>query len=235
MIKKQLTILPIQIAATELSALLKQYEGRDVLLLLAGGSSFQVYNFIDPEVLGTHVTLACTDDRYVHDLENNNFAHLQTTDFYHEATACDTWAISSEPLPGESFEEFRARFERGLHLWIRQFPEGVVIAVLGIGPDGHIAGIIPEVLSDEAFTREYNSAQLVGKMNAGTKNQFPERISITFSFMKKYITHALVFCTGEAKREALERVLASSGGTNALPAGVITELRDVILVTDQRV
>lgn len=235
MIKKQLTILPLQIAGTELTGLLKQYEDRDVLLLLAGGSSFQMYNFVDPEVLGKNITIACTDDRFVHDLENNNFAHLQTTSFYHEATTRDTWAISSEPLPGETFEEFRARFERGIHLWINQFPNGVVIAVLGIGPDGHIAGIIPDVLSDEAFAREYLGTTLVGKMNARSKNQFPERISITCSFMKKYITHALVFCTGESKRDVLARALASNGATNTLPAGVITELADVILVTDQKV
>lgn len=236
MIQIHTTKTPDADASEKLGRLLLQarLDGHDVLLLLAGGSAFKMYDLIDPSLLGPHVTLGMTDDRFTDDIINNNFATLQVTRLYNDTLDSGVWAIGSEPHAGETQEELRARYEFGIKKWLADFPKGKIIAVFGIGTDGHIAGIIPGVLSSEDFEKEFNGTQLVGKLDAADKNEFPLRISVTFPLIKN-IAHAIVYATGDNKKEILKRVVDASGQVplDKMPSRIIHEMKDVTLVTDQ--
>ncbi len=227
-------------AGSYISDLLSQYYDTPVLLLLAGGSSVDVLKHINPEYLTDLLTVTVTDERYSEELDENNFAILQSESFYNDLIQADSFCINTQVFQPETFEQFRARFEKNIKDWKADFPKGKIIALYGMGSDGHIAGIIPGVLDDQEFAIEYNSSnRLVGKMDATGKNKFPFRISTTFSFMKEWVDHTAMYVTGEEKKEALEKVLDSEKGDSSayitLPASVIVDMKDVVVFTDIKI
>lgn len=223
-----------------ISDLLSQYYDTPVLLLLAGGSSVDVLKHINPEYLTDLLTVTVTDERYSEELDENNFAILQSESFYNDLIQADSFCINTQLFQPETFEQFRARFEKNIREWRQDFPKGKIIALYGIGADGHIAGIIPGVLDDKEFSIEYNSSnRIVGKMDATGKNKFPLRMSTTFSFMKEWVDNSIIYVCGEEKKPVLEKVLESEKGDDqsyvTLPASVIVDMKDVVVFTDIKI
>lgn len=217
-------------AAQKLSDLLAQYPDTPVLLLLAGGSSFKIYDAIRPEVLSDHVTIAMTDDRFSMDMDVNNFTQLQSTYFYNEAIDTNTYTISTEVWNEENPEALAERFATGIAGWRKDFPNGVVIATFGIGTDGHIAGMMPEEKAD--FKKRFvDTKQTVVGYNT-PNNEHHERITITMPFIKSEVKHAVVYAVGENKKEAVQKVLAPTGNLHETPARIIREIPDTYLFTD---
>ncbi|HAO64420.1 TPA: hypothetical protein DCQ44_00365, partial [Candidatus Taylorbacteria bacterium] len=194
--------------AKAISAVLEVEQGKDILLLLAGGSSFAVYDSILPQWLSDHVTIAMTDDRFSHELNVNNSHLLQVTDFYNEAINADAYYISTEVWNEEKPEDLASRFEYGLKQWREEFPDGVVIAVFGMGEDGHTCGMIP---GEKTFADLFINTDkwVVGYMTLN--NEYHERITITMPFIRKYVNHAVAFISGEKKRPAFDRLTAENG------------------------
>jgi 6-phosphogluconolactonase/glucosamine-6-phosphate isomerase/deaminase len=225
-------------AAKYISDLLAQYTGRATLFLCAGGSSFEVYNHINPQYLSPDLTVTMTDDRFSEELDVNNFAILQSTIFYSNLIEADAFCINTQPNEGELLEDYRARFEKNIREWKQDFPEGVIIALYGMGPDGHTGSMIPNVYSEETFNAEFNSDdRLVGTFDAITAgkedvNPFPLRISTTIPFMKNWVDHAVYYITGDNKKEALQSAIEGTEPYYKIPSTVMTELKDVIVFTN---
>jgi 6-phosphogluconolactonase/glucosamine-6-phosphate isomerase/deaminase len=245
-----------QITAKEagkyLSDLLAQYVERPVLFLVAGGSSLQVLEHINPEYLSPDLTVTSTDDRFSTELDINNFSILQTTRFYNNLVEADAFCISTEPFEGEAIEPFRFRFEKNLREWKQDFPKGIIIALYGMGPDGHTGGMIPGLLNTEEFNHEFNdSDRLVGNFDAiaydashpessrSKDYQFPQRVSTTLPFMKDWVDHAVYYITGENKKPVFDKIIAiDSEKTYAdidfsiLPASIMRFMKDTVVFTD---
>lgn len=236
-----------------LNDLLTQYAEHPVLLLLAGGSSAAVLEHINPEYLSPDLTITTTDDRFSTELDVNNFSILQSTSFYNSLVEADAFCISTEPFEEETLEQYRARFEKNLREWKQDFPKGKIVALYGMGTDGHTGGMIPGLLEKEAFDAEFNdSDRLVGTFDAlaaameqsgGLKEnhyEFPQRISTTLPFMRDWVDHAVFYVTGEAKKPAFDRVVAASADANlygetdfsALPAAIVSFMKDATIFTD---
>jgi 6-phosphogluconolactonase/glucosamine-6-phosphate isomerase/deaminase len=222
--------------AKAISAILEKEQDKDVLLMLAGGSAFEVYNAILPQWLSNHVTIAMTDDRFSREMDINNTHLLQATDFYNESIHADTYFISTEVWNEQTPEELAKRFECGLRKWREEFPKGVVVAIFGMGEDGHTAGMIPgngksdgkEKTFLELF--EKNEKWVVGYSTPN--NEHHDRVTITMPFIRKHVDHAVAFISGEKKRPALERLLAEKGGLAETPARILHELKNVDIFTD---
>jgi len=227
--------------AKAISAILEREQDNDILLLLAGGSSFAVYDAISPQWLSDHVTIAMTDDRFSRELDVNNSHILQATDFYNEAINADSYYISTEVWHEEKPEDLATRFEYGLRQWRKEFPDGVVIAVFGMGEDGHVCGMIPA--SDKRFAgtsedKERTFQELFENTEkwvvgySTPNNEYHERITITMPFIRKYVNHAVAFISGEKKRVALDRLSAEEGSLDVTPARILRELKNADIFTD---
>ncbi|HEY1037284.1 MAG TPA: 6-phosphogluconolactonase [Candidatus Paceibacterota bacterium] len=242
--KKQFKIEPAatpekaaEAAGKYVGDVLAQYVDTPVLLLLAGGSSVKILEHISSEYLSELLTVTVTDERFSEELDENNFAILQAQTFYNELVQVDAMCIDTQIINDESFEGHRARFENNIREWKRDFPNGKIVAVYGMGEDGHTAGIIPGILSKEAFDLEFNNDdKLVGKLDATGKNPFPLRDSTTLPFMRNWVDHAAFFVTGSNKKEMLERAILPEDEQKSdlfeLPAQVMVQMKDVLLFTD---
>lgn len=220
-------------AVTYLNDLLAQHVDKPVLLLLAGGSSVQLYNHINPEYLSADLTVTVTDDRFSQELDVNNFAILQATEFYDELIQVDAFCINTQPNSGETIEECAKRFERNIRDWKKDFPNGVVIAVYGMGKDGHTGGMIPGVLSSEEFEKKFiNENVWVSAIDAKNKIEYPLRFTTTTSFMKNVVDHALFYITGEQKKSALMKAFDMNTVYSEIPARIILDMKDTVVFTD---
>jgi 6-phosphogluconolactonase/glucosamine-6-phosphate isomerase/deaminase len=216
--------------AKAISAILEKEQGKDILLMLSGGSAFAVYDAISPQWLSDHVTLAMVDDRFSRELDINNSHLLQATDFYNESINADAYFISTEVWNEQTPEELAKRFEHGLRQWRKEFPKGVVIAVFGMGEDGHTAGMIPD--EDYVFTELFENT---GKWVVGystQNNEYHERVTITMPFIREQVNHTVVFISGEKKRVAFDRLVAENGNLEETPARILCELKNVEIFTD---
>jgi 6-phosphogluconolactonase/glucosamine-6-phosphate isomerase/deaminase len=222
--------------AKAISAILEKEQDKDILLMLAGGSAFEVYNAILPQWLSNRVTIAMTDDRFSHEMDINNAHILQATDFYNESVNADAYFISTEVWNEQTQEELAKRFEYGLRKWREEFPRGVVVAVFGMGEDGHTAGMIPgggkSDGKEKAFPELFEETEKWVVGYSTLNNEHRDRVTITMSFIRKYVNHAVAFISGEKKHPALERLLAEKGSLAETPARILRELENADIFTD---
>lgn len=98
------------------------------------------------------------------------------------------------------------------------------MAVLGIGEDGHTAGLLP------GYEKEWKvNRYVVGYNNQG---EFPQRITITPKAIKE-LDYALVVVSRENKREALRSAIKAENitRTNSYPAVLIQKIKEVDIIT----
>jgi 6-phosphogluconolactonase/glucosamine-6-phosphate isomerase/deaminase len=172
-----------------------------------------------------------TDDRFSHELDINNFHLLQATHFYNEAVEADTFVISTEVWSEEKPEELAARFETGIRGWRKEFPKGKVVAVFGVGEDGHTCGMIPDT-DKKAFAEKFQNKDKWVTGYFTPNNEHHERISITMPFIQDNVDYAVVYASGDKKREPLKRLLAETGELNETPARILRELENAEIFTD---
>jgi len=57
-------------------------------------------------------------------------------------------------------EKLAHRYESSLFEWAKKHPEGKIIATMGIGFDGHTAGIMPYPENPETFARLFEDKEI---------------------------------------------------------------------------
>jgi 6-phosphogluconolactonase/glucosamine-6-phosphate isomerase/deaminase len=222
-------------AAEYLNVLFFDSQPQPILFLSSGGSALELVEYIREENILPDVTITVLDERYSRDPEENNFSRLAATRFFEIAQSKDCDFIDTRVADGESLEEFARRFEEGLRRWEEDNPNGVVIATMGIGADGHISGILPYPESKRTFDELFETeGRWVRGYDAGDeKNPYPERATTTMPFLRDYIDRAVVFATGQDKRRALDRIVAEDGALHETPGRILHEMPDVVVFTDQ--
>lgn len=219
-------------AGEALNALLERFQRHPILLLCSGGSSLETLQGVRGEALGTHVTISVLDERYSKDSSINNFAQLSETNFFKRAEGQKCQCIDTRVREEETLEQFARRFENGLRSWKSQHEEGTIIITQGIGKDGHTAGIFPFPEDPKKFQELFENKEVLSvRYNAAGKTEYPERVTVTFPFLRQ-VDHSVVFVVGEEKRNALERVLAKEGALHETPARIVHEMREVLIFTD---
>lgn len=203
------------------------------LLLLSGGSAFDVLSDVSPDSLGDHVTVGMLDERFDTSPRVNNFLQLKQTEFFKtaELKGCDFFDTSI--IEKETFPSFSSRFERRIRLWLGMYTHGRVLVTMGIGTDGHTAGIFPypgkKNMFEVFFEQEDDIA--IG-YDVGLKNEHPLRVTVTNYFLKQYVDRAIVYLSGESKRVILEQLHTHAGNTCDVPACVIHKMKKATIVTN---
>jgi 6-phosphogluconolactonase/glucosamine-6-phosphate isomerase/deaminase len=194
-------------------------EGKRVLWLVSGGSNIPasvqaMLNISDELSKGLSVSLI--DERWGEPgHKDSNWQQLLDGGF-------DGKRARLLPVlrPGAGFERSAKDYD---DLIKKAFDENdVVIGQLGIGPDGHIAGILPgspAAAEEKALATGYEAPPL-------------KRLTLTFPAFRR-LTAAYAFAFGAPKRQALESLQAGKPGLLEQPALILAELPEAYVYNDQ--
>ncbi len=215
-------------AAKALTETLRANADKPILLLVSGGSAFGLFEGVDPSVLGPHLTLTVLDERYSTDPTINNFAQLEATSFYTKSLERSVHLIDTKVLAGESLFGFSERFESSLRAWKAQHTNGVVVATMGIGVDGHTAGIFPGEwgvdFSGEAWVVGYSVPLII--------NPYPDRVTVTYTFLRSQLNAVIVYATGNDKVHLIQELRTMNTFSPAAPFSIFKELPELTIFTN---
>ena len=211
---------PKERAAAEVNAALEKYRQHDVLLLLAGGSALDVLEYVDTNHIDELTTIMMMDERFSRASHENNFLQMTQTLFYTKLTNTDCNFIPTIPDEGEVHEVFCSRINNELTDYLEKRTDGKVVALFGIGPDGHTAAVFP--MKQEDFTDTYGQGQLYTHVTY-EQNPFQKRTTITPKFISQYVDLSAIYAVGEEKREILES-FTQPHKLHELPACIHTQI-----------
>ena len=191
-------------------------EGQRVLWLISGGSNIPVTLQAMqqlPEEATERLMIVPVDERYgppghpasnVQQLLDQGFTAKRANFF--------------TPLDGSPLEDTVARYGEALQQAFHTTDK--VIGQLGIGADGHIAGILPQspALQSKALVAGYQAADYT-------------RITLTFLALRQ-IDAAYVFAYGREKRAALDRLCDGDYHIEDQPAQILRDLSEVYIYND---
>jgi 6-phosphogluconolactonase/glucosamine-6-phosphate isomerase/deaminase len=221
---------PAKEAGKKLASILAGNLKRPVLLMLSGGSAFEILDNIDTDVFVPNLTLSLLDERFSEETKVNNFSQLTLTLFFKSCVDKGAKFISTKVLEGESMEQLRERWNKSLQDWKKSYPDGLVIVTMGIGNDGHTAGIF-----SGDYGVDFNGGDWVVAYSVPKEvNEFTNRITVTNTFLKNEVDEAIVYAVGDRKREIIESLTSNSVSiTKVIPASVMKDMRTVSFFTDK--
>ncbi|MFI5265345.1 MAG: 6-phosphogluconolactonase [Candidatus Levyibacteriota bacterium] len=216
-----------------LENLFTENKDKHILFLTSGGSSFDLLAQLTCSNKGYKISIGVLDERFNASSAINNFAQLAATEFFRKSSNLFEEVLDTRFIDGEILEMFTNRYETLLRNWKAKFPEGIIIATVGMGPDGHVSGIMPFPENEPMFHSLFvETPHWVIGYDAGGKNPYPQRATTTIPFLKNEIDFAVACITGDGKKAALKRVMAASGKLNETPARVLLEMKNVTVCTD---
>jgi 6-phosphogluconolactonase/glucosamine-6-phosphate isomerase/deaminase len=190
-----------------------------VLWLISGGSNITLVVKIMTglsSASSSRLTIMLVDERYGKvGHQDSNWAQLLAAGLEpKQATVVPVLVADMD------FEQTAARYQE---LVLEAFQEAnSVIAQLGIGPDGHIAGILPNSIAaheDVALAIGYDSQPF-------------QRLTLTFPALCQ-ITTAYVFAFGDTKQQALTSLENQDIPLDQQPAQILKQLPEVFIYSDQ--
>jgi 6-phosphogluconolactonase/glucosamine-6-phosphate isomerase/deaminase len=226
--------------------LLYENTDSDTVLFLSGGRTPEyLYSELAREQKLKIGAAAMVDERYgkpLHDNSNDLIIKRTGLSEYFERAGIPLYPILTEGL---SIENTATNYEAELKDLLARFPQSV--AILGIGEDGHVAGIAPNrpdftnpVLLPEH--RDWLVSYFVDPRpmskegNSMPPHGFGKRITMTIKGLS--ILDALIILVfGEKKKLALSR-LFEEGPIELLPARFIKNknvFKKTLIITDQKV
>lgn len=193
-------------------------QDKNVLWLVSGGSNITsavtVMKTI-PDNLQMQLTILPVDERFgAVGHSDSNYQQLIETGF--DAGDAILLNILENNLSlGQTEERFKS-------LAGQAFEEAdVIIALLGIGSDGHLAGILPgspASLESRKYVTCYEAKPYT-------------RITLTFPALRK-INAAYVYAYSEAKTDALNKLMNQDIGPEMQPAQILKQLDEAYVYND---
>ena len=221
----------VELSAIEISNKFKRLKKIPVLLLLSGGSAIEMYNYIDPFVLYPSLTFAVLDERYSTDPQVNNFAQITKTKLFMEGQKNGVNSIDTRVNDLATQKQVTIKFEKDLRNWKEDNINGLVISIMGIGSDGHIAGIMPIPEDLEKFSNLFEKNNWVVGYDTENRIPFRYRVTTTLTFLKNEIDYSYVFISDVNKKDITKKALEKNKSLNEIPARVICQMKNVELLT----
>lgn len=205
---------------------LEKYKNKPALLLLSGGSALSILDYVSETLLGPNLTITALDERFSTDPTINNFSQIKATKFYERVLKRGVSSIDTSVSQNDTLEEVGEYFEKSLREWRAQYPEGIVLATMGIGGDGHTAGIFPGEypvnFSGPAWVVAYEVPESV--------NQYTKRITVTYTFLLTQISEAILFVSSTDKLAVIQRIENKPCSLKDTPACIFQSLSNITLV-----
>jgi 6-phosphogluconolactonase len=194
-----------------------ELEAKHVLWLVSGGSNIEAAVRVManlPEELTSKLTIMPVDERYGEvNHADSNWQQLMQAGL--DAKQAQTLSV----LADLSFDETLKRYET---LASKAFEQAdFVVSQLGVGADGHIAGILPGSPAVEA-----------SGLVAGYTSQPYQRLTLTFEALKR-VNVAYVLAYGESKKPTLTDLMSGHLSLDIQPAQFLRSLGEVYLYNDQ--
>ncbi len=191
--------------------------GRKVLWFISGGSNIPItVQIMDslPSKLTRQLTIMPVDERYgLVSHENSNVAQLFSAGFNPKRATFIPILNGTDPETTAKQYAQKVRTELASHT--------VIFAQLGMGADGHIAGILPH-------TNAVTATELA------VASQGPDFLRVTTTFRTlRHITTAYLFAYGENKCSQLEQLRKSDVPLDDQPAQFFKQLSEVYVYNDQ--
>ena len=206
---------------------------QDILLLLSGGSALDILEYLPSPDDATFLTISVIDERDDPTRETSNFHTLERARWFQEMVS--RGALFIDPLHSINVtKEAKAEsFGRAIRQWKETHGSGHIIAVLGMGQDGHTMGVLPSA-DEETFTELFLGARRFVAHTVHDAPSCPDRITATFTFLQNDVNAVYCYICGEPKREPLRRALSGTVPLHELPIGIIATLPAVQVFTDLR-
>lgn len=191
------------------------------LFLSAGGSSLNILSELPDDFSWTNVTVTVLDERVTDNCHNRNFFQLRQLDSLSEGKSSIGFM---DPLTGsaDSLEIAGEKFASVIREWLENNPDGHVVATVGVGADGHIAGMLPT--SESTFADRFRGNSLaVGYSDQGLDNKFKNRITTTEAFFTDVLDQAIVYAVGKEKCPTLQELVTEHASIHRRPAELLKQ------------
>ncbi len=200
--------------------LYKNVNSKTVLLLSGGSTPKLLYETLAIEKKLTPGAVAMVDERYGQKLhEDSNELMIKNTKFLNFLNSKN---IRFFPiLNSESLENTSVNYDETIRFLFNHFAK--TVAILGIGEDGHTAGI-------PVGTNEDLDSDLV-KFYTNFPSKLNNRITLTYKALEQ-IDLLIVLVFGKEKQKTLNKVF-KQGSFAEIPARIFKKLEvKTILITD---
>ncbi len=188
-----------------------------VLLIIAGGSNIPILKAVFDQLevnLTSNIDIILSDERFgPSDYQESNFVKLIKYGFDPKKANFRNILIDQDIQTSTSIleKEFVQKSKKA----------DIIIAQLGIGEDGHIAGILP---NSKALTSNNYVVNFKGP-------DF-ERITLSFKALKK-IDIAIVAAYGDNKKKALMNLKSLKLPLNEMPSRILQEIKSIYIYNNQ--
>ncbi len=216
---------PAKEAAAYISKTINSHSG-DILCLLSGGSALDVVEYLTPNKSQCRTIFIMGDERVSRESTINNY--LQLTSRYSKHPLVEH-LVTTVPELNESSEDFAIRIENIISKIISEGINLKIISLLGIGNDGHTAGIFPMDL--ESFHSTYRDDRTYVSVHVeGLK--IDSRASITPTWLLEHTDEIFLYAAGESKYTILESLINESKELHERPSELIKQHKNAHLFTD---
>jgi 6-phosphogluconolactonase/glucosamine-6-phosphate isomerase/deaminase len=216
---------PAEDLAADLSTWILSQTTEKIVCFCAGGSALRVFYYITDDNVKRRTIFMMGDERVSRDPNVNNHEQLKTQlgATYNSFTIVDT----------SYFDDTEAAYIDRLNAQVKIFLQEKyrVIFILGLGEDGHTAGIFP--LTKESFEETYLDEGIYVPVHIESLT-IDSRASLTPAFIQSHVEAIFAYATGEKKRAVIERLREASNSTpvNELPASIVKNHPQTALYTD---
>ncbi len=230
------TTQPQTLLAEDIAVWLETHKDAPRLVLLSGGSSLMMLDSLTDLIEENSIPLSDTtfgfvDERF--DPEHSNYVRMKHEygEFGRVARTYGAAFLDSSPHEKDQFA-MATWYEQALGPYLHD--EDVrSLALMGMGEDGHIAGILPLPNDKKTFDERYvDTDKLVVPLDATGINEHTKRFSMTYPALSLVETFR-GFVVGTKKKEKLVEALDGSVAYHINPASYWATLGSkLILYTD---
>jgi 6-phosphogluconolactonase/glucosamine-6-phosphate isomerase/deaminase len=197
------------------------HQNQPMGFIISGGSCLTLLSGVYEELAGRgaqdlQVTMFFGDERF--DYENSNEKQLKEV-YKSDLKNLQTLGITLESFPPrDNMEHTAIVYEEKMLSHITQIKKhkGVVFSLLGMGADGHIAGIFPHSEERIFYPLYLDTTKIVISHPYGV-NPLNNRITLTYPGLLLSDQH-IVYITGKSKEQMLKNALYDTPPLNENPA-----------------